>query len=344
MRQDRHYHRQNSALAAGSLFPFVDDFTTGSSLSSRWFSAGTWTLAAGKAENTPVTLGVEQLTNPGLEPPYVAGVANGWTQSGATGVLSEENIIVNEGVSSQKLHMTGNNLVAMQTKAIDTGRWYYSKAYAYVAAGGTNLFKHLIWTNFPAAVQVINIPITAPTDTWLQLQSIFPHYAASMQYDFRSAQAGISDGYCDNTSCKVMTTAELMAAIESGVSTATVKANTTLGNSILCRIPVGVVCGLDSFTNPQNYILSYHDGSVFRTMKCLGGVLSILHTQLIAYVASAIIMIQKTGATIKCFYNGVQYGGDFILASPANDAIINATKWGMFNGGNGNTLDNFSVS
>lgn len=340
MRQDRHFHRQNSALAASSLFPFYDNFSA-PVLNPRWVGS-TWTLGGGGVQNTPSTVGAELVTNPGMEGIYVAGVAPNWTL--VRGIPVEYVIDPHGGVSSQQVgNPAGNSSYVLSTAFTATnGEWYdfYCWCKNVAGVGGT------VYVQGPATyIGTVNNFSAA---VWGEVHQTGHARETSNLFYWKifSATHAVADtnrNAWDDFHCIQLSRPSLFLTVETGVNNLTLEADLTFASSLR---PSGIVMCLDNPANPQNYIhlivSKGAGGSVNLILeKCVAGVYPApLIDQIIAYGAGKQVKLSKTGTTVKAYYDGVQVGADQVIADAG---IISNTKHGLFGSATVNKLDNVGM-
>jgi hypothetical protein len=102
---------------------------------------------------------------------------------------------------------------------------------------------------------------------------------------------------------------------------------------------VGLVTNLDSVSNPQNYILSYHDGTNVKLDKVVAGSATGVISAETAFSANAELRVIKDGTTYRLYYNDTLIG----TATISDASIISNTRHGLFSTDASNTLDNFTL-
>jgi hypothetical protein len=148
-----------------------------------------------------------------------------------------------------------------------------------------------------------------------------------------------SDGYIDNVSMKILTTAELMASIP--YTTPFVKAR--IYASVSNGNPAGIVVALDSHTNPQNFILALYDGQYVILYKCVSGVYTLLtNTFLNAPSAPLQVTTTQSGGNllVDMTYNGAAVGTQQTVSDAS---IVSNTRHGMFSTVPENKIYSFSI-
>jgi len=292
------------------------------------FSAGnafrltgaTWALdGSGRAYNTP-TLGAELLTNGTME-----ADAN-WSNS-ASPILNERSSEqARTGTYSRKI--TGNASAeagATQSIVSPAGTWvsasfWYRRinGYGYVSLGGM-------------PVVVLNT-----TNTWVEAFRTFRQ--TSTNPSVRLLCEAALGGYWDDATVKAILLPTTLATITGSAPTQTAAAKI---HTLTTGTQAGVVSLLDSASNPQNFLLAYHDGTNVRLDKCVAGVYTNLITTAVAFTGGAQIEIRRpSGNTFQLWYNGIQRGVDQTVSDAS---IISNTIYGLFSTFSGNLFSEFSL-
>jgi len=102
----------------------------------------------------------------------------------------------------------------------------------------------------------------------------------------------------------------------------------------------GLVTNLDSVSNPQNYILSYHDGTNVKLDKVVAGSATGVISAETAFSANAELRVIKDGTAYRVYYNDELVGTSQTISDAS---IINNTRHGLFSTDAANTLDNFTL-
>ena len=142
----------------------------------------------------------------------------------------------------------------------------------------------------------------------------------------------------DNISEKQITLSALFATITGASSSQTAAAKIA---TLTTSIQSGVVALLDSASNPQNFLIAYHNGTSVLLDKCVAGTYTNLITTTVAFTANAQIEIRRpSGNLFQLWYNGVQRGTDQTVADAS---IISNTRYGLFSTHSGGTFSEFSL-
>lgn len=301
--------------------PYVLDFSSiaNGSLPSR-FTGSTWTVTGGLAKNTPGT--TEKLVNGGFE---AAPDFTGWIQLAGDGSISIETTLVHGGSKAAKL-VTGPSFNTNLIQAI-----------AVIPAGSKCLYS--VWTrgdgthwtsfSFVDTTNWVSIWVANGTlgTSYVNTKNLchVPWNCTSVNVYGSSSSANGANSYFDDFSLLLFTQADLFALSEFHKNLVMVKARW----SIATYDEGGVVACADSLTNPQNYVVAYHDGTKAYMAKVVGGVPSAdLISTAVTYVDKADLEIRHTAInTFQLWYNNVQIGTDQTI----NDAgIVNNTIHGLY--------------
>jgi hypothetical protein len=143
----------------------------------------------------------------------------------------------------------------------------------------------------------------------------------------------------DNASMKQITTSDMFATKNFGKTNATI----TVTPSMLDAMPCGIVGWMDSYTNPQNYIISYSYGTIIFVDKIVAG------------APTNLIAVAITGLTNPLSLTGIRSGSDLLIAATYNGSAVGAqqavsdadivsnTRHGMFSTGAENTISGFFI-
>lgn len=296
------------SAGSGALLPFSDDFSrVDGDLGNGWeYTAGKWTISGGAALGTP-----------GMGPDLIG---NG-DFSSSTGWANEGNWAIGSGVAT-KSPGTGNKNI-YKAGILTTHKWY-REDWGIVRLEAGALQGSPGWAND-------DTPQTG-VGTFISINRCIVAHAAWV------GQAA-ADADIDNVTCKLLTTADLFCTRDfesADIDIAT--PITTVVNTMQ-----GIAIGLDSVATPANALILYISRARLRLDKLLSGVYSNLINSAITYGDGATLRLQKSGTSIKAYYNGVQIGSTQTLISPTDDVIINATRHGMFSTYSGNTFSEFSA-
>jgi len=317
-----------------------------------WSGALSYTLNDQFDTATPVTLvsGLGTLTNSGVISPTTSGgelwdapaavFTSGtyaWTRYGANTITNDSNTLQTTYVD------TANGAYDYLRDAYDLSAtmaqltWYQLSFDTKVSAGasvdwvlgnsyfnnGEYTFKSVTSTTFsPESIVFRSHPTASINNTYLRSGNL---------------QSGESI-WIDNISLKPLTVASMLSTVNTSTSNAMVSTGLTLASGA----QAGVVLNVDSDTNPQNFVLAYHDGTNIRMDKRVGGTYTNLLSVASTYVAGATLRLERTGGNnYMVFYNGALVG---TAQNIADAGIINNTRHGIFASSTGNTFASFAIS
>jgi len=89
----------------------------------------------------------------------------------------------------------------------------------------------------------------------------------------------------------------------------------------------GLVLCLDSTSDPQNYLVAYHDGANVVLTKVVAGVPAGLISVAAAFVVDAWLVAIKDGTAVRVYYNGVFISTEQIVSDAG---IISNTRHGLY--------------
>lgn len=147
-------------------------------------------------------------------------------------------------------------------------------------------------------------------------------------------------GTVDNASTKLMVTSDLLATRGNFSANASIAANMTVNSDTLA----GVVGWVDSYTNPQNFVILTHNGTAWVLDKLVGGAYGFITGGSVAAVAGAEIKMVgvRSGANllVTCYYNGNAIG----TTQTVSDAgIVSNRRHGLFSTSEMNSFDSVSI-
>lgn len=268
----------------------------------------TWALdGSGRAYSMP-TLGSELVVNGDFS--SAAGWSTTWT--------------ISSGVAST----SGNSRSLQRPIGATVGAWYQI---AFDVLSYTTGFWYLSAAGFQG------LSVTLPNTVANTLTRVV---RATSTADLRFISDGSAGwtGTIDNVSTKAITLPTTLATITGSSTNLTAAARI---HTLTTGTQAGVVSLLDSASNPQNFLLAYHDGTNVRLDKCVAGVYTNLITTAVAFTGGAQIEIRRpSGNTFQLWYGGSQCGTN----QTVNDAsIISNTIYGLFSTFSGNLFSEFSL-
>jgi hypothetical protein len=283
----------------------------------------------GLAYNTP-TLGSELVTNGSMEtgtPP------TNWTSAGAgfsiASVLDERT----GGIGTDSLAATysANAQRVYQGITLATDQWLQVTFWAKKTSGPLDTFIFQVRETNISGILTVEVGDVAITSTWQQYTMSARSLTTNPVIVFRSPNGLVSPQIVDidDVSAKVSTLSSLFAVLETNRSDVTIKASMVIdGTNTSSRTIGGVVTNVDNESTPLNFIQAYHDTVVFRALKCVNGVYTVLVSIATTYRDYGSIEIRRISTeTYRFLYDGIQIGDDQII----NDAtVIDNTLHGLF--------------
>jgi hypothetical protein len=311
---------QPTVLGGRKLLPFSDNFDRADGdLGNGWeYTAGKWTINTNKALGTP-GLGANLVVNGTFDADSNWTKGTGWTIP--TPVASRDGT-------------TGGSALYQPDIAV-LARWYHNTfdIVSHNSGGGFNIHNGT----------VIHYSYYSTTIGTEEMQG------RSSNDDLLIGSNNGENGTIDNVTCKQITLADMFATRDLGSRNVDARA------AVTCRMNshAGLVIGLDDKDNPGSFLLAYIGrggmGNRAYLDKCVGGVYTnLINVQLAGdyvYINGRILRVVKSGADVSLYYHGTQMSTTKTLTSPADNAIINSKRHGLFTSEGGtNRLDDFFCS
>jgi len=290
-------------------------------------SWSTGTISSNGMKITP-SVGMENWTS--------ATNLTSWTEYLAgTSTLNQESSITHSGSYSSRsdIDASGSYAQAVQSLSGSIGDWVASSVWGRASASGKTFYSMSTGSRILTEAGSEN-PGTTWTryyNSWRVLSSgdlsIWPVYRSS---------ASSSSLYRDDISVKKLSLPSLFSVLSTSDSDVLAEVNVTMepGN------PAGLVLNLDSTSNPQNFVIAYHDGGNVKLEKSVGGVYTSVQSTAVTYVAGAPLKVTKTGTKYKIYYNNALVGSEQTISDAG---IISNTNHGVFSTYSENTFDNFAL-
>lgn len=299
-----------------------------------WNNA-TWQIdGSGRAYNTP-TLGSELLTDGGFENWSSATNLTSWTEvASGLSVIDQETTVVNSGIAAARISVDASNSIAYirQAVAATIGAWI-----AYSAHLSTNVNARSVRIDLAGTTQASG-PTIALTLAYQRYNQSARAISGTLTLDIIRAVMTSASYYVDDTSIKTISLPTTLATVAGSTNNLTVAAKI---NTIITATQVGVASLIDSSSNPQNFIIAYHDGTNVRLEKCVAGVYTQLISTAVTFVTNAQIEIRRpSGNTFQLWYNGTQRGTDQTIS---DSEIINNNLYGIFSTYSGNLISEFTL-
>jgi len=266
---------------------------------------GTWSVAAGKAVNTP-TEGSDLITNGTFD------ADSDWTKtSGNVTIAGGVAVFTNVSASSDGIY-----------QACTTAGTYYKVTYDITNWAGTGFAK----MRYPNYGQSRN-----GNGSYLDVvRSSFG------RFQFQWDAGGVLTFNLDNVVVKPLTLSSLFSSLS--LSTQDVVASADL--TVVAGTQAGMVICLDSAANPQNFLHPYHNGTNAILEKCVAGTYTTLISAAATYAANAPIVVHKDGTKVRLYYNNALIGTEQTVSDAG---IINNKLHGKFSTYVGNTIDNLHI-
>ena len=315
--------------ASASILPYTLDFSLfgDGALPFPWLGSSTLTISSGQAVNAP-TLSDSVLVNGNME---TGDPPSSWTPVGtptASSVADERTGGAGAASYSIARNGTSNFSIYQAAAAIGAQGWYRLNGWKK----RIDSYLRLYYSTGSYDTALVNVGSTWENDVHDGFKTIAGGYVQAACFATVDAQSSLFD----DISLKEYTTpAEMFKVIFTGFALVTAKVNITATPQAGA---LGVVCCVDSPTNPQNYTLALMAGGAsastkrfVQLLKCVGGTKSIvIGVTEVTYAAGASLEIRHTAATtFQVWYNGTQVSTDKTIA----DAGIISNKYhGIFSG------------
>lgn len=284
----------------------------------------TWRTASGRVLNTP-TVGSDTVTNGSF-----TSDVTGWTASSST-LTSETG--GQSGNCLQILNSSATQGHAYQAQTTVLGTWYRQSFYQKNGTT-TGIFRvgtTALGSDVAAGGTLNNASFG--TQTILSWRAL----ATTIYTRFSTSTLVLSDTTLfDEIVVTPLTTAEIFRSLTA--STANVLAGVEMFG-FAAGTQSGLALNLDSASNPQNFVIVYHNGSSVVVDKCVAGTYTSLATTAAAYSSGARLMVRKSGTAYRIYYNNALIGSELTISDAG---IISNTLHGLFSTYQ-NQMDNFTV-
>lgn len=318
------------AFKPSSLLPLIIDFSVmPDGPLPAMFVGTTWTISSGKAINTPA-LGLELLSDPGLEATYTAGLCATLAKNGSP-TVSDGAPDVHGGSHSQQFTATGGSDYLQHSIAVTLHKFYCYSVYGKRTSGSQIMAGQTIY-------QAGGWEVSRQIDSAVYARYMLYSRSRNAGQPFYLRPIGMQFGstydtfIVDDESLKQVTDSSLFSTVDVLEYDVTVRCTISAVNGITI-IPTprgilgGVVLNLDSASNPQNYVIAWISGSYVYLEKCVGGAFTtLLNIQSITWGAGKYLQVTKTGTTYKLYYDGIQIGADQTISDAG---IISNTRHGL---------------
>lgn len=286
-----------------------------------WNHTG-WLVSTNKAMSVP-TLGSEMVTNGGF-----ASDTTGWTASNST--LAS----VAGGSSGNCLEITnvGANLgIAYQAITTVVGQWYYCEV---SSKNGSTTGIFMVGTTLGGSEYFNKTPNSG---SWVGRSSLFRATTTTTYITLKTGVAtdALTTLY-DTVMLKPVTLSTTMATVETNQKDFVMSLETTPIQSG----GIGIVASLDSYSNPQNFVILeiVNSFNVARMTKCVNGVYTVLFSVSLAYKSGRVLKLVKSGTSYSFYYDGILQS---TAQTVTDSSIISNTLHGMFSPDTQSSIDNF---
>jgi hypothetical protein len=305
---------------------FLPMFAVSGAAANVWTGA-TWAVSGSNAYNTP-TLGSELLTNGDME------LDSSWTDFATPTANERSSAQVRSGTYSRRWVSDGIGDGILSTNfSMSAFVWYRLEGWLYAASLAITISRN------NGAVADFTQTLT-PGGTWTPIRmGVRAISSGSNAIRIQASTAGAAnEHFADDFSVKAISLPTLFATIAGASSNQTAAAKIA---TLTTGIQSGVVALLDSASNPQNFLIAYHNGTSVLLDKCVAGTYTNLITTTVAFTANAQIEIRRpSGNTFQLWYNGTQRGTDQTVSDAG---IISNTRYGLFSTHSANTFSEFSL-
>jgi hypothetical protein len=305
---------------------FLPMFAASGAAANVWTGA-TWAVSGSNAYNTP-TLGSELLTNGDME------LDSSWTDFATPTANERSSAQVRSGTYSRRWVSDGiGDGILSANFSMSAFVWYRLEGWLYTASLAITIARN------NGAVADFTQTLT-PGGTWTPIRmGVRAISSGSNAIRIQASTAGAAnEHFADDFSVKAISLPSLFATIAGASSNQTAAAKIA---TLTTGIQSGVVALLDSASNPQNFLIAYHNGTSVLLDKCVGGVYTNLVTTTVAFSANAQIEIRRpSGNTFQLWYGGTQRGTDQTVSDAG---IISNTRYGLFSTHSANTFSEFSL-
>lgn len=289
------------------------------------WTGATWTVASGKAVNTP-TLGGELLANGNMEtgdPPSSWSTTGTWARDATA----------HGGSYAGKLTSASGAVNTYQSTVTVAGTWYQLSGWFRTLIGTCSVDLESVSPN----VTLVTTP--ALTLAAYSLVALAVRATTTGTYVAWWARATNDSVLADDQTFKPLTLSTLFASLAGLPTTYSASVDVTLAAN--STAPAGLGPSLDSAATPANFLLATHDRTTLVVAKCVAGTYTTLWSGTTAYVAGATLRVDKLSNGVALLY----YNGTLVGAAIVGDTgIVSNTLGGMFSTYSGHTLDNFVVN
>jgi hypothetical protein len=323
--------------ASGSmpLLPLSIDFSTKPDGTLPYpLSGSTWSIASGKAVNTP-TLGTELLTDPGLEANYTAGLCDTLTKNGTPTLAQSAD--AHAGTKAQQFTAAAfNNRLNYPTFAGQAGVWYQYHIWTKRTAGSSGAIAPRLFQTGMLPASTLESRIVDAAYTKKVISGLSTTTNAIFCYPMvENGSSAFDTGLADDGGVAAITYSSLFAMLPSTQANVIAK---IMPDVLVDDTHIGIIVGGDAQSSPANYIivtarrhpniLTLLDVDIW---KKAGSAYTLVAGGLSATIAAnAWLEVRRSGSTVKVYYNNVQVGTDQTIADAA---ILAGTFHGFLSAG-----------
>jgi len=316
---------------------FSDAFARSDGAVGNGWVGATWTLASGKALNTPNISPTELLTDGGLENWDSETALTSWTETLAgTSTLNREGTVIDSGTYALRIDVDASNSLSYIRQTITAVNKWVFVDFKLRTTGG--------YGNVSLATSATQSPAFAPGATYTEYKTSLRSAATGNALRLLRYNAASKSIYFDTVSAKTLTESELILSrpvcptsdYVLSVNVATLESGTH----------AGIVFALDNPANPLNYYIATFCGSDFSGVS-LAKVVNGVYTPVISdtnplpttvFTANDKITIAKSGANLRIYKND-----SLVSVTQTIDAgLVNNLYAGLFSTYSGNQFDNWS--
>lgn len=342
-----HSKRLLTVLGQGGVrlpYTFDPSGMSDGALPGAFSSKGGWTISSGHGVCSP-TLGVELLTDGGLEGTYTGGLCAALSKTGTPTVAESADVHGGSKAQSFLADADGETLI-FPFLTPEANTWYLATGWG--KSTGTNANKTMYLNQIGGKPLNNCYPRAWTSASYIQRKVAQFSNSTNALYFYAVAQNTGSDFetvIIDDFSLKKITTSTMFAMCKARADV-TAKAKYTWDRDGVC----GVVARANASDNPSTYLQAFYfnvsNAFAYCVLwKCVSGV----YTQLIADWTNAggagsggipasteWLEIRCSGTTVRLFHNNIQVGADQTVSD------VNGIYAGVFQSG-GSQLEIFFV-
>jgi hypothetical protein len=293
------------------------------------WSGSTFSISGNKSINNPL-FGSELIIDGGFESWNSAIDSTNWIEQILAGTSSanRESTIKHSGLYSLRLDIDSSlsAVTSRQSVPVVAGTWICVNSWLRSSIIGAYPRLAITGKNFEYN----------PGTTWQNYNSVFRFASDNDAITLtRGTGSGSSSLYFDDISVKALSlpslfsTIQIVSPLSVAIEAILSKPNGTQAGFVMC---------LDSATNPQNFVIGYHDGSYAIIEKCVNGIYTTLASVFHTPGSSFSWKMTRAGTGFAI------YSGSVLANVTVSDSsIISNTLHGIFSTNQENTFDNFAI-